>query len=148
MSNLKQAASLNENHTQTALQATNNTSIAHSDRGRQPQTNDKLVILYLRLSREDGDKTESDSIQNQRRILAEYAERNNLTPFTEIVDDGHSGASWNRPGWNKLMEKVDTGCVGTIIVKNLDRLGRDYLRVGLFIEQAQLLSIRIYAEKA
>ena len=145
MNNLKQAASLNENHPQTALQAANPNSVTISDRVRQQQANDKQVILYLRLSREDGDKAESDSIQNQRRILADYAERNNLTPYIEIADDGHSGANWNRPGWNKLMEKVDSGRVSTIIVKNLDRLGRDYLRVGLFIEQAQMLNIRIIA---
>ena len=94
--------------------------------------NEKTVILYQRLSREDGDKAESDSIQNQRRILTEYAERNNLTPYISIQDDGYSGANWNRPGWQEIITKIENDEVSTLILKNLDRMGRDYLRAGAF----------------
>ena len=104
-----------------------------------------MVILYQRLSREDGDKAESDSIQNQRRILTEYAERNNLKPFISIQDDGFSGANWNRPGWQEIIAKVENDEVSTIILKNLDRMGRDYLRAGAFREMFKSRNVRLIA---
>jgi len=105
----------------------------------------KAVILYQRLSREDGDKAESDSIQNQRRILTEYAERNNLTPYINIQDDGFSGANWNRLGWQEIIAKVENDEVSTIILKNLDRMGRDYLRAGAFREMFKSRNVRLIA---
>ena len=67
----------------------------------------KYTVLYSRLSREDGDKTESDSIQNQKLLLEQYAEKRGFTPFIHIVYDGYSGSDWRRPGWVELIEKVE-----------------------------------------
>ena len=105
----------------------------------------KLVILYSRLSREDGDKTESDSIQNQKVLLEQYAVKNGFTPFLHICDDGFSGSDWHRPGWLELMEKVDNNEVSTICIKDNSRLGRDFLRVGLYREMFKEKGIRLIA---
>ena len=101
---------------------------------KEAEMNQKSTILYERLSREDGEDGVSNSILNQRKILEEYAERNNLMPYEHIQDDGYSGTNWNRPGWQKLIAEVEAGRVHTIVVKNLDRMGRDYLRVGLLFD--------------
>ena len=111
---------------------------------RQAETG-KINILYQRLSREDGDKAESDSIQNQRRILMEYAERNGFTPYISIHDDGYSGTNWNRPGWKEIIERIGNDEVATLIIKNLDRMGRDYLRAGAFREFFKERSVRLIA---
>ena len=105
----------------------------------------KQVILYERLSRDDGEDSVSNSIQNQRAMLEEYAERSNLKPYRHIQDDGYSGTNWNRPGWQELIAEVEAGRVKAIVVKNLDRLGRDYLRVGLFMEQIRDSGVRLIA---
>ena len=78
-------------------------------------------------------------------MLIDYAEKNNLAPYRFIQNDGISGTVWNRPGWMELVAEVEAGRVGAIVVKNLDRLGRDYLRVGLFVEQMQISKIRLIA---
>ena len=104
----------------------------------------KQTILYERLSRDDGDNV-SNSIINQQNLLQDYAERNNLKPYRHIQDDGWSGTVWNRPGWQELITEVEAGRVQTIVVKNLDRMGRDYLRVGLYLEQFYTLGIRLIA---
>ena len=82
----------------------------------------KITILYARLSVDDGTDRESNSIQNQRRMLEEYAERNGFTPHEFAVDDGYSGTNYDRPGWQEIISKVEAGKVSTIIVKNLDRM--------------------------
>lgn len=105
----------------------------------------KLTILYSRLSVEDDKDKESNSITTQRAILENYAKQHNLQPFIHIVDDGFSGASWARPGWQEVMSKIEGGCVKAVIVKNLDRMGRDHLRVGLLMESFREDSIRLVA---
>jgi DNA invertase Pin-like site-specific DNA recombinase len=85
---------------------------------------------------------ESGSITNQIELLTKYAESNGITP---IQDDGWSGTSWSRPGWTELMGYVERGEVATILVKTLDRVGRDHLRVGLLLEQFQEQGIRLIA---
>ena len=105
----------------------------------------KTTILYSRLSRDDGEDSVSNSIKNQVQLLEEYAERNNLKPYHHIQDDGWSGTVWNRPGWQELMAEVDAGRVQAIVVKNLDRIGRDYLRVGLLMEQLRDAKVRLIA---
>ena len=107
------------------------------------QQDAKLTILYQRLSKDDEQAGESNSILNQRRLLEEYAERNNLTPYLSISDDGYSGTNFQRPGWAELMEKVESGEVSTILVKTMDRIGRDYLRVGLFREEIKERGVRV-----
>jgi DNA invertase Pin-like site-specific DNA recombinase len=92
--------------------------------------------LYLRLSKEDGDKAESDSITNQRELVTNYL---NSMPDIEIVseraDDGFSGASFDRPSFNAMMEDIKAGRVDCVAVKDLSRWGRSYLDVGDFLEQ-------------
>ena len=105
----------------------------------------KYHILYERLSRDDGEDGLSNSIQNQRQLLEEYAERNGLKPYRHIQDDGISGTVWNRPGWQELISEVEAGNVNTVVVKNLDRMGRDYLRVGLYMEQFRDCGVRLIA---
>ena len=107
--------------------------------------NSKMTILYQRLSKDDEQAGANDSlsIQNQRRLLEEYAERNGMTPYKSIVDDGYTGTNFQRPGWTELMEMVEAGEVSTILVKTMDRIGRDYIRVGLFRESAKALGVRV-----
>ena len=105
--------------------------------------NAKLTILYQRLSKDDEQSGESNSITNQRRLLEEYTERNGFTNCVSIADDGYSGTNFQRPGWTELMEKVEAGEVSTILVKTMDRIGRDYLRVGLFREEIKERGVRV-----
>ena len=106
----------------------------------------KLTVLYLRLSKDDiGENAESNSIKNQRRMLEEYAERNGLTPYISISDDGRSGTNYERPGWQELMELVEADKVGAIILKSLDRMGRNYLESGMLREVFTEKGIRLIA---
>jgi len=109
------------------------------------QKNQRINILYERLSRDDGEDSISNSILNQRQLLEDYAERSNLKPYRHIQDDGYSDTNWNRPGWQELMAEVEAGRVQTVVIKNLDRMGRDYLRVGLFMEQFREQGVRLIA---
>lgn len=95
---------------------------------------DKITALYCRLSRDDELQGDSNSIKNQKMILQKYAEDNGFRNITTFVDDGYSGTNFNRPDWQRLMQLVDDGLVGTIIVKDMSRLGRDYLKVGMYTE--------------
>ena len=90
--------------------------------------------MYIRLSREDGDKGESESISNQRKILQRYIKENNLTPIKEYIDDGVSGTTFNRPGFNELLQDIENKNINMIITKDLSRLGRDYIKTGEYIE--------------
>lgn len=105
----------------------------------------KLTILYERLSHEDGRENESLSIENQKEYLEEYATRNGFTNFIHIADDGWSGTRWDRPGFLQMLEKVESGSVGQILIKDMSRLGRDHLRVGLFLEQLRDMDVRLIA---
>ncbi len=107
--------------------------------------NQKANILYCRLSREDGDAQESNSISNQKRILSEYADRKGFTPYEFAVDDGYSGTNYDRPGWQELIGRVEAGEVGAILVKNLDRMGRNYLQTGLYREMFGERGVRLIA---
>ncbi len=105
---------------------------------RQSLTNlneqDKITALYCRLSRDDELQGDSNSIKNQKEILQKYAVSNGFLNTSFFVDDGYSGTTFNRPDWNRLIGLVNDGKVGTVIVKDLSRLGRDYLRVGMYTE--------------
>jgi len=106
---------------------------------------EKLTILYERLSHEDGRENESLSIENQKAYLEEYAIRNGFTNFVHRTDDGWSGTRWDRPGFVKMMDEVEGGGVGAILIKDMSRLGRDHLRVGLFLEQLRDMGVRLIA---
>lgn len=95
---------------------------------------EKYTILYGRLSQEDEREGESNSIQNQRFMLEKYAEDNGFSNPKFLFDDGYSGTNFNRPAWKQVMELAENDQVATIIVKDLSRLGRDYLQVGQYTE--------------
>lgn len=90
--------------------------------------------MYIRLSREDGDKQESESISNQRKILQRYIKENDLTLIKEYIDDGVSGTTFNRPGFNELLQDIENKSINMVITKDLSRLGRDYIKTGEYIE--------------
>lgn len=98
---------------------------------------DKLykVGLYIRLSRDDGDDLESESISNQRILLNKYLSDNNLELVSEYVDDGYSGGNFNRPGFVKLIKDIESKKINMVITKDLSRLGRDYIGTGHYIEK-------------
>lgn len=96
--------------------------------------NQKYNILYGRLSQEDELKGDSNSIQNQRMLLEKYARENGFVNTRFLYDDGYSGTNFNRPAWNEVMKMIENGEVETLIVKDLSRLGREYLQVGYYTE--------------
>jgi len=95
---------------------------------------DEITALYLRLSRDDELQGDSNSIAHQKAMLGKYAREHRFPNPTFFVDDGYSGTNFDRPGWNELLEQVEAGMVKTIIVKDMSRLGRDYLKVGFYTE--------------
>lgn len=90
--------------------------------------------MYIRLSREDGDKQESESIGNQRNILQRYVKENNLILIKEYVDDGISGTTFDRPGFNEMLQDIENKTINMVVTKDLSRLGRDYIKTGHYIE--------------
>ena len=107
--------------------------------------NTKVNILYSRLSRDDELQGPSNSIVNQQQQLQEYAEQNGLVPYLHIQDDGYSGTRWDRPGWQELIAKVEADEVFCVCIKDGSRLGRDYLRVGLYRELFREKGVRLIA---
>src|SRR5574344_219895 len=107
---------------------------------RQPNMNaalkEKITALYCRLSRDDELQGDSNSIKNQKAILQKYAEDNGFKNLHFFVDDGFSGTNFDRPDFQKMIAEMDEGNVATIIVKDMSRLGRDYLKVGFYTEVA------------
>ena len=94
----------------------------------------KITALYERLSRDDEQAGESNSIQNQKKYLEEYAHQHGLRNIRHFYDDGYSGTNFNRPGFAALLEEVEAGRVETLVVKDLSRFGRNYLQVGYYTE--------------
>ena len=94
----------------------------------------KTTALYERLSKDDEQKGESNSIINQKKMLEAYATEHGLKNIRHFSDDGYSGTSFNRPGFEEMLDEIERGRVGTVIVKDLSRLGRDYLNVGYYTE--------------
>ncbi len=101
---------------------------------RNIQNLEKITALYCRLSRDDEQEGDSNSIVHQKEILTKYAKDHNFRNIEIFVDDGYSGTNFNRPGFQKMLRKVEENQVGTIIVKDMSRLGRDYLKVGVYTE--------------
>ena len=99
------------------------------------QTTQQLITaLYPRLSHEDELQGESNSISNQKRILETYAKQNGFSNLRWYTDDGYSGANFQRPGFQAMLADIEAGKVGTVIVKAMSRLGRNYLQVGMYTE--------------
>ena len=94
----------------------------------------KITALYERLSRDDEQAGESNSILNQKKYLEEYARQKGMRNIRHFYDDGYSGINFNRPGFAALLEEIEAGRVETLLVKDLSRLGRNYLQVGYYTE--------------
>ena len=95
---------------------------------------DNITALYARLSQEDALDGESNSIANQKKILLKYATDNHFSNPTFFIDDGVSGVTFDRPGWNEMIRLAEAGKIQTVIVKDMSRMGRDYLKVGYYTE--------------
>ncbi|WP_304158429.1 recombinase family protein [Fusobacterium ulcerans] len=96
---------------------------------------EKFACMYLRLSREDGDSTESNSISNQRQIIKSYARDNDFKVVAEYVDDGFSGSNFDRPKFKEMIQDLEEKKFKTIIVKDLSRFGRDYIESGKYLQK-------------
>lgn len=95
-----------------------------------------LTVLYLRLSKEDGDREESNSIESQRQMLTNYVEEHpDMELYREYVDDGYTGTNYNRPGFQAMLADAEEKEIDCIVVKDLSRLGRNYLETGRYIQQ-------------
>lgn len=106
---------------------------------------EKLTALYERLSHDDDLMGESNSISNQKQMLLEYAESHGLTPYIHFTDDGISGTRFDRPGFVSMMDAIKAGQIGTVIIKDMSRLGRDYLMVGQIQEMLRQKQVRLIA---
>ena len=101
---------------------------------KKKQDNVGITALYCRLSRDDGAEGDSNSVANQKRMLTKYAKENGFGNTRFYVDDGYTGTNFNRPGFQQMLEDIEMGYVSTIIVKDMSRLGRDYLQVGYYTD--------------
>ena len=100
---------------------------------KEPNTN-QITALYCRLSQEDLRTGESLSIENQRLLLKEYADKNGFKNCQYYIYDGYSGVNKNRPDYVRMLKDIESGLVGTVIVKDQSRLGRDHLETGRLME--------------
>ena len=102
---------------------------------------------YLRLSRDDGDKAESDSIQNQRELINDFLKKHpEIKKVQEYVDDGYSGTNFDRPNFMRMMAEIEKGHIDCVIVKDLSRLGRNYIEMGKYLERIfPMYGVRVIA---
>lgn len=105
------------------------------------------VAMYLRLSRDDGDKMESDSIQSQRELIKDFLNKNKRIKYVgEYKDDGYTGTNFNRPSFIRMMNDVERGRINCVVVKDLSRLGRNYIETGRYLERIfPSLGLRVIA---
>lgn len=96
--------------------------------------NGKITALYERLSRDDDLTGDSNSIINQKKLLEDYAREHGFTNCVHFTDDGWSGANFERPNWKRMIAGIESGEIGYVLVKDLSRVGRDYLQVGFYTE--------------
>ena len=92
------------------------------------------TALYLRLSRDDENAGESNSIATQRMMLRRYAEQNGLYVVDEYIDDGYSGTNFDRPNFQRMINDIEDGRINCVITKDLSRLGRNYLQTGQYMD--------------
>lgn len=97
-------------------------------------SSEELTALYCRLSRDDELQGDSNSIVNQKKILEKYAREHGYSNFKFYVDDGISGTTFNRPGFQQMIADIEAGLVKRVIIKDMSRFGRDYLQVGIYTE--------------
>jgi site-specific DNA recombinase len=113
------------------LQQSNSTITSIYPMGNQTE---ELTALYCRLSQDDKQEGDSNSIINQKKILKRYAIEHGYQPYVFFVDDGFSGTNFNRPDFQRMIAEVEAGRIKRVIVKDMSRLGRDYLQVGMYTE--------------
>ncbi len=101
---------------------------------RQSKTSQGITALYSRLSRDDELQGDSNSIINQKKMLTSYAQQNGFNNLIYFVDDGFSGTNFERPDFQKMIAEIEQGNVSTVIIKDMSRIGRDYLKVGFYTE--------------
>ena len=95
---------------------------------------DRVTALYERLSKDDEQQGESNSILNQKRFLEDFARKSGMTNIKHFTDDGYTGRNFNRPGFQAMLAEAEAGKIGTIIVKDMSRFCRNYLEVGFYTE--------------
>ena len=100
----------------------------------QSEANIGITAIYCRLSRDDGTETESNSIGNQKKMLTQKAKELGLTNTKYYVDDGYTGTNFNRPAFQELLDDIEMGYISVVMVKDLSRLGRDYVSVGHYTD--------------
>ena len=105
----------------------------------------KYTALYERLSHDDELQGESNSISNQKQLLMEYAVSHELPSPRHFADDGISGTRFDRPAFLEMMEEIEDSRIGTVLVKDMSRLGRDYLKVGQIVEMFRQKDVRLIA---
>ncbi len=98
------------------------------------QADQRITALYERLSRDDELAGDSNSIVNQKSYLQSYADQHGFSNCVHYTDDGWSGGNFDRPAWKQLVEDIEAGKVATVLVKDMRRIGRDYLQTGYFTE--------------
>ena len=101
---------------------------------RKKDKSNGITALYERLSRDDDNAGESNSIVHQKQMLEDYAMKHGFTNLVHFTDDGWSGATFDRPSWNRLVEGVKNGEITACICKDMSRIGRDHLQVGFFTD--------------
>ena len=106
----------------------------NSTRTRSKTTTDPITALYERLSRDDEQEGESNSITNQKSLLQAYAQEKGFTNCRHYTDDGYSGGNFDRPGWQQLLADIEAGIVKTVLVKDMSRVGRNYVETGFYTE--------------
>ena len=94
----------------------------------------QITAFYCRLSRDDDNEGDSNSIQHQKQILEKYAKDHGIEHYQFYVDDGYSGTNFNRPGFKNMLANIEAGQINTVIVKDMSRFGRNYLEVGMYTE--------------
>ena len=123
---------MTEANTRNDITVTNPVTVAAKKEDFMPTATNKITALYCRLSQEDEHLGESMSIQNQKEMLLNYAKENRFSNPVFYVDDGYTGTNFDRPGFQQMLADTQAGKVGTIITKDLSRLGRDSTKVGEF----------------
>ena len=98
---------------------------------KQPELN-KATALYERLSRDDEQSGDSNSIINQKKMLEKYATEQGFTHLRHYTDDGWSGTNFDRPDWKRMLADIEDGTIGCVIVKDMSRIGRNYLEVSFY----------------
>ena len=119
---------------QTTIKDTNRTAINTLYSIRNVLAPEAMTALYCRLSVDDANEGDSNSIQNQKKILLNYAKENGYLNTQFFVDDGYSGTSFERPSFKKMIEGIKSGEIKRVIIKDMSRFGRDYLQVGMYTE--------------